>query len=86
MRAYFYHQLVRYYGGVPIVDKSFSLSDTEFLSKRNTMKECIEFIVKDCDEAAAHLNGLSLAAGRASKAAALALKSRILIYGASDLI
>lgn len=85
MRAYFYHQLVRYYGGVPIVDKSFSLSDTEFLSKRNTMKECIEFIVKDCDEAAAHLNGLSLAAGRASKAAALALKSRILIYGASDL-
>ena len=85
MRAYFYHQLVRYYGGVPIVDKSFSLSDTEFLSKRNTMKECIEFIVKDCDEAAGHLNGLSLAAGRASKAAALALKSRILIYGASDL-
>ncbi|MEN9363706.1 MAG: hypothetical protein RI903_1014 [Bacteroidota bacterium] len=85
MRAYFYHQLVRYYGGVPIVDKSFSLSDTEFLSKRNTMKECIEFIVKDCDEAAGHLNGLSLAAGRASKGAALALKSRILIYGASDL-
>ncbi|MHA8053391.1 RagB/SusD family nutrient uptake outer membrane protein [Aquirufa sp. Wall-65K1] len=85
MRAYFYHQLVRYYGGVPIIDKSFSLADTEFLSKRNTMKECIEFIVKDCDEAAGHLNGLSLAAGRASRASALALKSRILLYAASDL-
>jgi starch-binding outer membrane protein, SusD/RagB family len=85
MRAYFYHQLVRYYGGVPIIDKSFSLSDTEFLSKRNTMKECIEFIVKDCDEASAHLNGLSMAAGRASRAAALALKSRILLYAASDM-
>jgi len=85
MRAYFYHQLVRYYGGVPIVDKSFSLADTEFLSKRNTMKECIEFIVKDCDEAATALNGLSMAAGRATRPAAMALKSRILIYAASDL-
>jgi hypothetical protein len=85
MRAYFYHQLVRYYGGVPIVDKSFSLSDTEFLSKRNTMKECIDFIVKDCDEASTALNGLSMAAGRATRPAAMALKSRILIYAASDL-
>jgi hypothetical protein len=85
MRAYYYHQLVRYYGGVPIIDKSFSLSDTDFLSKRNTMKESIAFIVKDCDEAATLLNGKSVAAGRASKAAALALKSRILLYAASDL-
>jgi len=85
MRAYFYHQLVRYYGGVPIVDKSFSLTDTEFLSKRNTMKECIDFIVKDCDDAATALNGMSMAAGRATRPAAMALKSRILIYAASDL-
>lgn len=85
MRAYFYHQLVRYFGGVPIVDKSFSLADTEFLSKRNTMKECIDFIVKDCDEASAALNGLSMAAGRATRPAAMALKSRILVYAASDL-
>jgi putative phage-type endonuclease len=84
MRAYYYHQLVRYFGGVPIVDKSFSLADTEFLSKRNTMKECIAFIEKECDESAALLTG-TMAAGRASRAAALALKSRILIYAASDL-
>jgi hypothetical protein len=84
MRAYYYHQLVRYFGGVPIVDKTFSLADTEFLSKRNTMKECIAFIEKECDESAALLTG-TMAAGRASKAAALALKSRILIYAASDL-
>ena len=84
MRAYYYHQLVRYFGGVPIVDKTFSLADTEFMSKRNTMKECIAFIEKECDESAALLTG-TMAAGRASKAAALALKSRILIYAASDL-
>lgn len=85
MRAYFYHQLVRYYGGVPIVDKAYALTDTDFLTQRNTMEECINFIVKDCDEAAALLNGKSLAAGRGSRAACLALKSRILLYGASDL-
>jgi len=85
MRAYYYHQLVRYFGGVPIVDKSFSLADTEFLSKRNTMKECIAFIEKECDESAALLNGMTMASGRASRAAALALKSRILLYAASDL-
>jgi hypothetical protein len=85
MRAYYYHQLVRYYGGVPLVDKSFSLADTEFLSKRNTMKECIAFIEKECDESAALLTGLNMAAGRASRASALALKSRMLLYAASDL-
>ncbi len=85
MRAYYYHQLVRYYGAVPVVDRTFSLADTDFLSKRNTMEECINFIVKDLDESAALLNGKSLAAGRATRPAAMALKSRMLIYAASDL-
>lgn len=85
MRAYYYQQLVRYYGGVPIIDKPFGLTDTSFLSARNTYEECVNFIVKDLDEAASLLNGKSMAAGRASRAAALALKSRILLYAASDL-
>jgi hypothetical protein len=41
--------------------------------------------VKDCDEAAQLLDGKSMVNGRGSKAAALALKSRILLYAASDL-
>jgi starch-binding outer membrane protein, SusD/RagB family len=85
MRAYFYHQLVRYYGGVPIVNKAFALTDADFLTERSTMQACIDFIVKDLDEAAVHLDGKSLEKGRATKAAALALKSRILLYAASDL-
>jgi starch-binding outer membrane protein, SusD/RagB family len=85
MRAYFYQQLVRYYGGVPIIDKPFGLTDTSFLSARNTYEECVNFIVKDLDDAASLLNGKSMSAGRASRAAALALKSRILLYAASDL-
>jgi hypothetical protein len=85
MRAYFYQQLVRYYGGVPIIDKPFGLTDTSFLSTRNTYEECVNFIVKDLDDAANLLNNKNMAAGRASRAAALALKSRILLYAASDL-
>lgn len=85
MRAYYYQQLTRYYGGVPIIDKPFGLTDTSFLSARNTYEECVNFIVKDLDEAATLLNGKSMAAGRASRAAALALKSRVLLYAASDL-
>ncbi len=85
MRAYYYHQLVRYYGGVPIIDKAYELGAPDYTVPRNTMEECINFIVKDCDEAAALLKGLSTAKGRANEAAALALKSRILTYAASDL-
>lgn len=85
MRAYYYHQLVRYYGGVPIIDRPYGLGEADYLAPRNTMEECINFIVKDCDDAAKLLAGKSLAAGRASQAAALALKSRILVYAASDL-
>jgi hypothetical protein len=85
MRAYLYHQLVRNYGGVPLVDRPYALGEADYLAPRNTMEECINFIVKDCDAAASLLDGKTMAAGRASKAAALALKARILTYAASDL-
>ncbi len=85
MRAYYYQQLSRYFGGVPIVDKPYLLSDTDFLSERASYEAVVNFIVKDCDEAAALLDGKTLVAGRATKAAALALKSRVLLYAASDL-
>ncbi len=85
MRAYYYQQLLRYFGGVPIVDKPYLLSDTDFLSERASYEAVVNFIVKDCDEAAALLDGKTLVAGRATKAAALALKSRVLLYAASDL-
>jgi starch-binding outer membrane protein, SusD/RagB family len=85
MRAYYYQQLLRYFGGVPIVDKPYTLNDTDFLSERSSYEACVNFIVKDCDEAAALLDGKTLVAGRATKAAALALKSRVLLYAASDL-
>jgi hypothetical protein len=88
LTAYFYHNLVRLYGGVPLVKRTFKLED-EFLLPRNTLDESIQYIVEQCDKAAALLP-LDYAAsaddiGRATKGTALALKARILLYAASDL-
>ncbi|SIN99902.1 RagB/SusD family nutrient uptake outer membrane protein [Algoriphagus halophilus] len=85
MRAYYYQQLARYYGGVPIVDRPYGLGEETYEAPRNTWEETINFIVSDLDDAASLLAGKSMAAGRASELAALALKSRVLLYAASDL-
>lgn len=86
LRGYFYHNLVRLHGGVPIIERTFKLTD-DFLVARNTLAESIQFIVDEADAAAAllPLTHDSKDIGRATKGAALALKSRILLYAASDL-
>lgn len=84
LRAYYYHQLVRFYGGVPLLDLPLNL-DSEFSIPRSTFEESINFIVAGCDAAFKLLDGKDLDSGRASAATALALKSRILLYAASDL-
>jgi starch-binding outer membrane protein, SusD/RagB family len=84
LRAYYYQQLLRYYGAVPIVDHSYGLNQ-DYTIARNTYEECVNFIVKDCDSAALLLAGKNPASGRATALAAMALKSRVLLYAASDL-
>ncbi len=84
LRAYYYHQLVKFYGGVPLTSEPFSL-DSDFNVPRNSFEECINFIVSDCDEAYTLLDGKSLESGRTNATTILALKSRILTYAASDL-
>jgi len=84
LRAYFYQQLLRYYGSVPIITKIYGLSE-DYNVARNTYAECVDFIVKDLDTTAALLKGKARIRGRASDLSALALKSRVLLYAASDL-
>jgi hypothetical protein len=84
LRAFFYHQLVRFYGAVPIVARSYGLGE-DYSIARNTWEECVNFIISDCDSAVLLLKGKKLDAGRATDLAALALKSRMLLYAASDL-
>ncbi|QHS59017.1 RagB/SusD family nutrient uptake outer membrane protein [Chitinophaga agri] len=87
LRAYFYHQLVRAYGGVPLIDVVYTLDDKDYTIDRGTFADCVDHIVKDCDSAAYYLHGKdgNIVKGRATEGAALALKSRILVYAASDL-
>ncbi len=87
LRAFFYHQLLRGYGGIPLVDKVYGLGETDYTIARNTFEECVNFITKDCDSAAYYLRGKEglIIKGRANEGAALALKSRVLLYAASDL-
>ena len=86
LRAYLYHNLVSMYGGVPIVKSTYGLTG-EFNVPRNSFEDCINFIVADLDTAASllplEMTGNDI--GRATKGAALALKSRVLLHAASDL-
>ncbi len=86
LRANLYTKLIKMHGGVPILDRALGLND-EFNLPRNSYEECVDFIVKDLDEAAAVLPLTRPAAefGRATKLSALAVKSRTLLYAASKL-
>ncbi len=84
LRAYYYHQLLRYYGGVPIIDRPYGLGE-DYAVARNTFEETVNFIVSDLDEATSLLTGKAETPGRASRLAAMALKARVLLYAASDL-
>jgi hypothetical protein len=87
LRAFFHAELVKRYAGVPIVTRVFSLEDDAQGIQRNTLAECIDFIAGECDSAAAvlPLTYGTTDLGRVTRGAALALKSRILLYAASDL-
>ncbi|MEP6749747.1 MAG: RagB/SusD family nutrient uptake outer membrane protein [Bacteroidota bacterium] len=84
LRAYYYQQLLRYYGGIPIVSHSYGLNQ-DYTIARSKYEDCVNFIVGDCDSAVMLLTGKTLAKGRATSISALALKSRVLLYAASDL-
>ncbi|WNJ20576.1 RagB/SusD family nutrient uptake outer membrane protein [Pontibacter sp. G13] len=86
LRANLYSKLIRLYGGVPIIDRALGLED-DFDLARNSYEECVDFIVTELDEAAAILPESRPDAefGRATKLAAMAVKSRVLLYAASKL-
>lgn len=86
LRAWCYYNLTSLYGGVPIISKAYELTD-EFKVPRDSYEDCIQFIVDDLDQAASLLPVVQTGQnnGRATKGAALTLKSRVLLYAASDL-
>jgi len=81
MRAYQYHLLLRIYGGFVIVTKPLGLGDDLQLPRSNYI-ECVDFILKDLDEAAAVLpvEWDKANVGRITQGACLSLKGRVQLY------
>ncbi len=90
LRAFFHFELMKRYGAIILATRSFSIEDN-LNQPKNTFEEVVAQIVADCDEAAARIPAATTAQqsgtdkGRATKAAALALKARALLYAASPL-
>lgn len=92
IRAFRYQDLIRNYGGVVLMGNAvYNLSDNltdEALFKRSTIQECINYAIAQLDTAATLLplaNDNTWLQGRATRGAALALKSRLALYAASPL-
>lgn len=86
IRAYDYFQMVKRYGGVPIIKnvQVFNGANLEELKVlRNKEKEVYDFVATDLDSAALFLPEIS-EKGKVNKYAALALKSRVMLYAASS--
>lgn len=96
LRAYFYFNLARAYGDVPLITKVLTEEEANQVS-RTPVAEVFDFIVKECDDIADELpvdytklendaaNGTSPETGRITKQTVLALKARTLLYWASPL-
>jgi hypothetical protein len=87
LRAFAYFNMVKRYGGVPLITKPQQLEDTpeELYRKRDTEEAIYQFIISECDAVAPDLQDAKQSSdlGRPSKYAALALKSRAAMYAAS---
>lgn len=87
IRAFFYFELVKRYGGVPVITDLYSLEDSFDNIPRSSLDDCIKFITDECDAAAQVLPAKYDAGdlGRVTQVAAMTLKSRVLLYAASEL-
>jgi len=85
IRAYDYGQLLLGYGGVVLTSAPFKLGGDFLTIKRSTIADTKDFILADIAQAITLLTGQTMDQGRATPAAAAALKSRILLFCASKL-
>ena len=85
IRAYDYSTLLMVYGGAILSDKPNTLATDFTTIKRSTIKETLDFILADIKFAIDTLPETGIEQGRATRAAAAALKSRVLLFCASTL-
>lgn len=91
LRAYYYFLLMRLYGPVPILPNEVPEDPNDDYFKRHPGRDpwdcCVEWVCNEFTQAAGglKLGQLSSDYGRPTPGAALALKSRLLLYSASEL-
>jgi starch-binding outer membrane protein, SusD/RagB family len=87
LRAWYYSIMLEHYGGVPLIGDSIFAGIDPVNIPRSSFSACVNYIVNECDTAAALLPATQGGSnyGRVSGGAALALKSRVLLYAASPL-
>lgn len=92
IRAFRYHDLIRNYGEVVLMGDRVSELGDDFtdpeLFERTPIQESMDYVIGELNEAAEGLplhNSGNWEEGRATQGAALALKSRLLLYAASPL-
>jgi hypothetical protein len=86
LRALCYFELLKRFGGVPLITKVYTANDNTFNESRATWDQTRDFILTDIAAAAAILPKSYSSTdnyGKATLGAALALKSRLLLYAAS---
>ena len=89
LRAFFYAELIRRFGGVILITESIDPNDYSSLinQPRNSYAECVQWVCDELDEAAKGLpeTRIDTETGRATKAACYATKARFLLTAASPL-
>lgn len=82
LRAWTYFEMVRRFGGVPLILAPQDKDEDDLFVKRNSEKEIYDYLDTELDAIAAALPEAT-EAGRVNKFAAYALKSRAMLYAAS---
>jgi len=81
LRGFWYAELLKTFGGVPIIEVPQDIDDEDLLVERNTRVETTDFIIAELNNAANFLsNATEASSARASLAGVLALKGRVLLY------
>lgn len=86
LRAFSYFEMVKRYGGVPLITRAQSINEGEDLFvPRNTEGEVYDFIIRECDEISKTLPEKCTGSdeGRVTRYAALSLLSRAALYAGS---
>jgi starch-binding outer membrane protein, SusD/RagB family len=89
IRTLLYFELLKRYGGVPLVGDTVFKLDDDLQIPRNNFEQCVNYIVGECvamrDSLRPDATLIDGDWGRITRGAAVALKCRVLLYAASPL-